>query len=96
MELNRKLTHLLKGRTIQSESGDEGHVVITFDDESTLKLRAAGQAAVSVGAKVEAVHEEGERFQLDLEAGSNVQVQLADPGSSVALRDKSGAVEYLG
>ena len=24
MELNRKLTHLLKGRTIQSESGDEG------------------------------------------------------------------------
>ena len=39
MELNRKLTHLLKGRTIQSESGDEGHVAITFDDQSTLKLR---------------------------------------------------------
>ena len=44
MELNRKLTRLLKGRTIKCESGDEGHVVITFDDESTLKLRAAGQA----------------------------------------------------
>ena len=25
-----------------------------------------------------------------------LQVQLADPGSSVALRDKSGAVQYLG
>ena len=97
MELNRKLTHLLKGRTIQSESGDEGHVAITFDDESTLKLRVAGQATVSVGAKVEAVHEAGEHFQVDLDEGASVQVvQLADPGSSVALRDKNGAVQYLG
>ena len=40
MALNRKLIHLLKGRTIQSESGDEGHVAITFDDESTLKLES--------------------------------------------------------
>jgi hypothetical protein len=96
MELNRKLTHLLKGRTIQSESGDEGHVAITFDDESMLKLRVAGQATISVEAKAEAVHEAGEHFQVDLEEGPSVQVQLADPGSSVALRDKSGAVQYLG
>ena len=96
MALNRKLTHLLKGRTIQSESGDEGHVAIKFDDESTLKLRVAGQATVRVGAKVEAVHEAGEHFQVELEKGPSVQVQLADPGSSVALRDKSGAVQYLG
>ena len=40
MALNRKLTHLLKGRTIQSESGDEGHVAITFDDESTPKAQS--------------------------------------------------------
>ena len=37
MELNRKLTHLLKGRTIQSESGDEDDVAITFDGASTLR-----------------------------------------------------------
>jgi hypothetical protein len=96
MELNRKLTHLLKGRTIQSESGDEGHVAITFDDQSTLKLKVAGQAAVSVGAKVKAVHETGDQFQVDLEGGASVQVRLADSRSSVALRDKSGAVQYLG
>ena len=47
MELNRKLTHLLKGRTIQSESGDEDHVVITFDDQSTLKLIVATRRRVS-------------------------------------------------
>ncbi len=53
-------------------------------------------ATVSVGAKVEAVHEAGEHFQVDLEEGPSMQVKLADPGSSVALRDKSGAVQYLG
>ena len=71
MQLNHKLTRLLKGRTIQSESGDEGHVAIAFDDQSTLKLRISGQATVSVGAKVEAVHEAGERFQVDLAEGAS-------------------------
>ena len=96
MQLNRKLTNVLKGRTIQSESGDAGSLTITFDDQSTLKLKVAGQATVAVGAKVKAVHESGELFQLDVEGGPGVQVRLADPGSSVALRDKAGVVEYLG
>ena len=96
MELNRKLSKVLKGRTIQAESGDEGHVTIAFQDGSTLKLKAAGQATVTVGAKVKAVHESGDQFQIDVENGPSVQVRLADPGSSVALRDKNGAVEYLG
>jgi hypothetical protein len=96
MQLNRKLTKLLKGRRIQSESGDPGAVLIGFEDGSTLKLKVAGQATVSVGAKVKAVHEAGEGFQMDLEGGPPVLVRLANPGSSVALRDKSGTVEYLG
>jgi hypothetical protein len=96
MQLNRKLTNVLKGRTIQSESGDEGHVVLTFDDGSTLGLKVAGQASITAGGKVKAAHESGTDFRLDLENGPAVQVRLADPGSSVALRDKSGQVEYLG
>ena len=96
MQLNRTLTNVLKGRTIQSESGDEGHVVLTFDDGSTLKLKVAGQASAAAGGKVKAAHESGADFRLDLENGPSVQVRLADPGSSVSLRDRHGAVEYLG
>jgi hypothetical protein len=95
MQLNRKLTNVLKGRTIRSESGDAASLTVTFEDQSTLKLKVAGQAAVAVGAKVKAVHESGDQFQIDVEGGPSVQVRLADPGSSVALRDKNGAVEYL-
>jgi hypothetical protein len=96
MQLNRKLSKALKGRTIQGESGDAGSLTISFDDQSTLKLKVAGQVAVTVGAKVKAAREWREQFQLDLEGAPAVQVRLADPGSSVALRDRNGAVEYLG
>lgn len=96
MQMNRKLSKLLKGRAVQSEAGDAGSVTITFQDGSTLKLKVAGQATVPVGAKVKAVHELGEQFQVDVEGGPGLQVRLADPGSSVALRDKNGTVEYLG
>ena len=96
MQLNRKLTNVLKGRTIQSKSGDEGNVVLTFDDGSTLRLKVAGQASVTAGGKVKAAHESGTDFRLDLENGPAVQVRLIEPGSSVALRDKNGGVEYLG
>ena len=96
MQLNRKLSKILKGRTIRSESGDEGNVVLTFDDGSILRLKVAGQASVAAGGKVKAAHESGADFRLDLENGPSVQVRLADPGSSVALRDRNGTVEYLG
>jgi len=96
MQLNRKLTNVLRGRTIQSESGDAASLTVTFDDRSTLKLKVAGQATVPVGAKVKAVHESGDQFQIDVENGPSVQVRLADPGSSVAVHDRNGAVEYLG
>jgi hypothetical protein len=42
------------------------------------------------------VHESGDQFQIDVEDGPSVQVRLADPGSSVALRDRNGTIEYLG
>src|SRR5689334_22731741 len=95
MELNRKLTKLLKGRTMQSESGHARSVTITFQDGSTLTFKGAAQATVATGAKGKAVHEAGERLRADLEGGPGVEVRLADPGSSVALRDPNGTVEYL-
>ena len=35
-------------------------------------------------------------FKIDFEDGSSATLCLADPGSSVAVRDKNHAVEYLG
>jgi len=35
-------------------------------------------------------------FKIEFEDGSSATLSLADPGSSVAVRDKNHAVEYLG
>jgi hypothetical protein len=35
-------------------------------------------------------------FKIDFEDGSSATFCLADPGSSVAVRDENDAVEYLG
>ena len=43
-----------------------------------------------------AVLEDGDECTLQFEDGSSVTVKLANPGASVAVRDRSNAVEYLG
>jgi hypothetical protein len=45
---------------------------------------------------VKALQETKAEFKIDFEDGSSATLSLADPGSSVAVRDKNNAVEYLG
>ena len=47
-------------------------------------------------SKVKAVHEAKADFKIEFEDGSSATFCLADPGSSVAVRDRNNAVEYLG
>jgi hypothetical protein len=62
-----------------------------------MTVKTAGIATtISTGAKMKAVLENGDQCTLQFEDGSSVTVELADPGASVAVRDQSNAVEYLG
>jgi hypothetical protein len=56
-----------------------------------MKIRTTGAAAVLPASKVKSVHEDKAEFKIEFEDGSS-----ADPGSSVAVRDKNNIVEYLG
>jgi hypothetical protein len=38
----------------------------------------------------------GAEFKIEFEDGSSAILQLPDPGSSVAVRDKHNGVEYFG
>ena len=67
-----------------------------FDDQSSMKIKTARPATMPSGAKVKSVHEAKADFRIEFENGSSAIVYLADPGSSVAVRDKNNAVEYLG
>ena len=50
----------------------------------------------SKASKVKSVHEAKADFKIEFEDGSSATFRLANPGSSVAVRDKNNAVEYLG
>ena len=58
--------------------------------------RRGSRTSISTGAKVKTVLENGDQCILQFEDGSSVEVKLADPGASVAVRDQSNAVEYVG
>jgi hypothetical protein len=96
MPRNKKLTKVIAGRTVQVATTEPGGVLVLFDDQSNMKIKTAGPATIPPGGKVKAVHEAKAEFRIDFEDGSSATFLLTNPGSSVAVRDKNNAVEYLG
>jgi hypothetical protein len=98
METNEKLTNILRGRTIELVSKEEGLVVMVFDDHSSLRLKVAGGPTLNMlgEGKIESVAEEGAEIALLGEDGRTAILPLAEPGSSVSVTDKTGHIEYFG
>jgi len=62
-----------------------------------MQVKTAGIANMfPPGGQIKAVQEDGAQFTLQFDDGLAVNLQLADPGASVAVRDKNNGVEYLG
>jgi hypothetical protein len=96
MPRNQKLTKVIAGRKVKVITVEPGGVLVLFDDQSTMKIKTAGPATIPLGGKVKSVHEAKAELKIEFEDGSSATLCLADPGSSVAVRDKNNAVEYLG
>jgi hypothetical protein len=86
----------IAGRTVNAATGEPGGVLVLFDDQSSMKIKTTGLATIPPGGKVKSVQETKAEFKIEFEDGSSATLCLADPGSSVAVRDKNNAVEYLG
>jgi hypothetical protein len=87
---------VIAGRTVKASTIQPGSVLVLFDDESRMKIKTAGPATIPQGGKIKSVCETKALFIVEYEDGSSATLFLADPGSSVAVRDKNNAVEYLG
>jgi hypothetical protein len=96
MPRNQKLTKVIAGRTVKVATVEPGGVLVLFDDQSNMKIKTTGPATIPPGGKVKSVQETKAEFKIDFQDGSNATLSLADPGSSVAVRDKNNVVEYLG
>jgi hypothetical protein len=88
---------MIGGRTVQVATAEPGKLFIRFDDQSTMQVKTAGVTGLfPPGGTIKAILEDGTEFKLKFEDDSTVRVELADPGASVAVRDKNNDVEYLG
>ena len=87
---------VIAGRTVKVATVEQGGVLVLFDDQSNMKIKTAGPATIPPGGKVKSVHEAKTELKINFEGGSSATLRRADPGSSVAVRDKNNAVEYLG
>jgi hypothetical protein len=96
MPRNQKLTKVIAGRIVKAAKVEQGGVSVLFDDQSNMKIKTAGPATIPPGCKVKSVHEAKAELKIDFEDGSSATLSLADPGSSIAVRDKNSVVEYLG
>jgi hypothetical protein len=96
MPRNQKLTKVIAGRIVKATTVERGDVLVLFEDRSNMKIKTAGPASIPPGGKVKSVHEARAEFKIDFEDGSSATFCLADPGSSIAVRDKNNVVEYLG
>ena len=96
MALNRKLTPVLAGRTVQSVSQENNMLWITFADGSVMKVKtsAGGSNEAITGRAVNRVRQAGNTMNIDFADGTSLAVALAEPTSSVMLRDKNGVMEY--
>jgi len=98
MEFNDKLTRIVRGRTIQLVAQEEGLVTIVFDDYSTMRVKVAGGPTMDLlgEGKIESAGDGGAELNLVGEDGSTATLRLAEPGSSITVKDESGHIEYAG
>ena len=96
MKINEKLTRIVRGRTIELVIKEEGLVAIVFGDHSTMRVKVAGDPTMNTlgEGKIESVGEAGAELTLVGEDSRTAILQLAEPGSSVAV--KNGQIEYAG
>jgi hypothetical protein len=80
MQRNQKLTKVIVGRTIKAVTTEPGSVLVLFDDQPSMKIKAAGAVVVSPGSKVKSVHEAKADFRIELEDGSGATFFPSRPG----------------
>ena len=98
MEINERLTRIIRGRSIELVTQEEGLATIIFDDYSTMRVKVAGGPTMNTLAesKIEFVGEGGTQLTLVGEDSGTATLRLAQAGSSVTVKDESGQMEYAG
>jgi hypothetical protein len=98
MTPNHKLTNVIKGRIVEDLQMNPAEVSLRFADGSSMhvKIMESNSPPLKNGARIRAVSEQSVKFTVSCEDESQIALTLADPGSSITIRDANGKIEYVG
>ena len=98
MQMNEALTDIIRGRTIELVTKEEGLVTIVFNDRSKMQVKVTGGPTMNMlgEGRIESVGEDGAELILFGENDRSAILRLAAPGSSITVRNQDGVVEYAG
>jgi hypothetical protein len=98
MDVNHKLTRVLKGRIVQSMQVDASEVSIGFFDGSIMqiKIMESNSPPLREQAHIRTISEDKVKILIECEDESTFDVTLAEPGNSLSVRNKNNQIEYLG
>jgi hypothetical protein len=98
MAINQELSSVVEDRVVKNCREGPSEVEIAFQDGSTMKVKVmeSNSPPLRQGSQIRRVYEDGTEFVIDCEDGTTLSLQLIEPGNSVSVRDKNGAVEYRG
>jgi hypothetical protein len=98
MTPNHKLTNVIIGRIVEDLQMNPAEVSMRFADRSSMhvKVMESNSPPLKNGARIRTVSEQSVNFIVSCEDESQIVLTLADPGSSVTVRDANGEIEYLG
>jgi hypothetical protein len=88
MGFNRKLTHVVKDRVVQSFQLNSSELLISFAGGSTMKVKTveSNSPPLREGARTRQILEDQAKFVIECEDDSAIDVTLAGPGSLVVSR----------
>lgn len=98
MEMNQRLTRIIRGRSVELVMQEEGLVTIVFDDYSTMRVKVAGGPTMNslAESKIESVGEGGAELTLVGEDCGTATLRLVRAGFSVTVKDENGRIKYAG
>jgi hypothetical protein len=103
MTPNHKLTNVIKGRIVEDLQMNPAEVSMRFSDGSTMHVKVMESNSPPLikrtgraFARSPKNQQKSVKFIISCEDESQIVLTLADPGSSVTVRDANRKIEYLG
>jgi hypothetical protein len=98
MQVNEKLKDIIRGRTIEAVTKEEGLVTVLFNDRSTMELKVIGGPTMNMlgEGRIESVEQDGAELVFFGENDRRAILRMVAPGSSITVKDRDGVVEYTG